>query len=586
MTRQKGKKSSRDLEHSLDKLEQIHRQRRQAYQEFIESIQSLQPLERAEAWLMYAADDYECYGDQEAIVYLVSRGYDCAERIRDVVSTWKHAAQRSIEGCMREVRPLVVDSKTGTTEWGEVILPGKHYAEASDILDQSPFWLRDFWGGSDYQEFSIDATMLRTVEWCNIGGFDEWWLRLANEHYEAVTQGGIEPIPASFFLFNMCRSDYAIQLMRKAFNRMLEAIELSEPRQPYPWRRWTWGEDTPRAIDHFTYAASIVFANERLCPHHSDTELVDRALEALLKHQDTVGYWRCWADNPEPAMDTTAMVIHALAMKRPRGWELAASAARDWLWSVQDRSGCWVDSGCPDSVYLTVLVLDALELAGGGSRVTFGLAPSLVQKEVLPMHKIKALFLAANPADTQKLSLDKQIRAITEKIRATDYRDLLELVSVWAVRPDDLLQSLNEHRPHIVHFSGHGSQAGEILVVGDNDQSRPISTKAIKTLFKTLKDNIRVVILDACYSKSQAEAITEVVDCAIGMDDAVGEAAATIFTASFYRAIGFGRSVQEAFDQGIAALLLENIPEENVPKLLVKSGVDASQVFLIGGASQ
>ena len=47
------------------------------------------------------------------------------------------------------------------------------------------------------------------------------------------------------------------------------------------------------------------------------------------------------------------------------------------------------------------------------------------------------------------------------------------------------------------------------------------------------------MILNACYSKKQAEAITQVIDCAIGMNDAIGDEAAITFAASFYRAIGF-----------------------------------------------
>jgi hypothetical protein len=77
------------------------------------------------------------------------------------------------------------------------------------------------------------------------------------------------------------------------------------------------------------------------------------------------------------------------------------------------------------------------------------------------MNKIKVLFLAANPAGTQPLKLDEEIRQITAKIRAAEFRDSLELVACWAVRPDDLLQALLEVKPHVVHFSGHGSKAQE-----------------------------------------------------------------------------------------------------------------------------
>lgn len=177
--------------------------------------------------------------------------------------------------------------------------------------------------------------------------------------------------------------------------------------------------------------------------------------------------------------------------------------------------------------------------------------------------------------------LDEEIRAITQKIRASEHRDLLQVASVWAVRPDDLLQALNEHKPQIVHFSGHGSASEAVILTDRNGHPRGVSTQAIKALFIALKDNIQVVVLNACYSHSQAEAIVEVIDCAIGMNTAIGDQAATVFASSFYRALGFGRSVQEAFDQGKVALLLEGIGEENTPELLVRTGVDPSQKFLI-----
>lgn len=202
------------------------------------------------------------------------------------------------------------------------------------------------------------------------------------------------------------------------------------------------------------------------------------------------------------------------------------------------------------------------------------------------LNKVKTLFIAANPLRTERLQLDEEIRAITEKIRATEHRDLLELVSIWAARPDDLLQSLNMHKPQIVHFSGHGSRDGEIVLVDDRGLPRAISTQAIRMLFTTLKDNVRVIVLNACYSRSQAEAITEVIDCAIGMNGAIGDRASITFASSFYRAIGFGRSVQEAFDQGVTALLLAGVPGANKPDLLTRTGVDPSQLFLVVPSSK
>lgn len=197
------------------------------------------------------------------------------------------------------------------------------------------------------------------------------------------------------------------------------------------------------------------------------------------------------------------------------------------------------------------------------------------------VEKCKVLFLAANPAGMTPLSLDREIREIEEKIRSSEHRDTLELITKWALRPDDLLQYLNQHQPHIVHFSGHGSEANEILLLTETGSAQPVSSEALAELCRSLKDNIRVVILNACFSRGQAEAIVEHIDFAVGMNKEIGDQAAITFAASFYRALGFGRSVQGAFDQGKTALMLAGISEEHTPELLCRKGADPNALVLL-----
>lgn len=197
------------------------------------------------------------------------------------------------------------------------------------------------------------------------------------------------------------------------------------------------------------------------------------------------------------------------------------------------------------------------------------------------MDKIKTLFFAADPVGGNRLMVNEEIRSITKKIRAADYRDSIELIPALAARPDDLIEALNQHKPQIVHFSAHGKPTGEILLLDKvGGLPKAVKSHAIQELFKTMKDNIRVVVMNACYSKVQARAIVEVVDCAIGIKNSITNQAAITFAASFYGAIGFGRSVKEAYEQGRAAILLEGIDKKNIPELLVKEGVDPSRVFL------
>jgi hypothetical protein len=100
-------------------------------------------------------------------------------------------------------------------------------------------------------------------------------------------------------------------------------------------------------------------------------------------------------------------------------------------------------------------------------------------------------------------------------------------------------------------------------------------------LFRALKDNVRVILFNACSTRPQAEALGEIIDCVVGMNKPIGDGAAIVFAASFYRAISFGRFIQEAFDLGKVALLLEGIPEDHTPELFVREGVDATSLRLV-----
>jgi hypothetical protein len=100
-----------------------------------------------------------------------------------------------------------------------------------------------------------------------------------------------------------------------------------------------------------------------------------------------------------------------------------------------------------------------------------------------------------------------------------------------------------------------------------------------------LKDSLRVVVFNACFARGQARAVVDVIDCAVGINDEIGDDAAIVFSGSFYRALGFGRSVQEAFDQGKVAIMFEGIPEEHVPELLANANADPSKIVLVSDST-
>lgn len=197
------------------------------------------------------------------------------------------------------------------------------------------------------------------------------------------------------------------------------------------------------------------------------------------------------------------------------------------------------------------------------------------------MDKIKVLFLAANPDNTTRLALDEEIRSLEIVIEGSEYRDSIEVVQKHAVRPADLHKILLKEKPHVVHFSGHGSKHEELILKDDDGTAFPVRKESVVDLFGILKDNIRLVVLNACYSRSQAQAIVEVIDCAIGMKAAIGDEAATRFATALYLGIGYGRTIEEAFRLGKNAIMVFNIPEEHTPELLSNKDVDPATIALV-----
>lgn len=192
----------------------------------------------------------------------------------------------------------------------------------------------------------------------------------------------------------------------------------------------------------------------------------------------------------------------------------------------------------------------------------------------------KILFLAASPTSKARLELDIEVRTIKEKIRLSKYRDDLYLIDEWAVRDEDILQFMNLHHPNIVHFSGHGTSTGELLFEGNKRITRPIPPRVLQILLKNFKDHVHLVILNACHSHMQAKAIALDIDTVIGMEHNISDETAIVFVSAFYLALGFGESVQNAFQQGITQLMIKNIPEEHIPQLFTRPGIDASQITL------
>lgn len=189
------------------------------------------------------------------------------------------------------------------------------------------------------------------------------------------------------------------------------------------------------------------------------------------------------------------------------------------------------------------------------------------------------LFLAANPHATSRLELGEECAQIQRELQMARHRDDFRFESRWAVSIDELMRHLQELDPAVIHFSGHGGNTGLILQ-DEQGRPQPVSTRALAMMIQATALSARVVVLNACYTTGQADALREAVDCVVGMNGAIGDAAARAFAVRFYGALGNRRSIANAVASGVAALAARQLPDELLPRCVTRRGVAADQVVL------
>lgn len=193
---------------------------------------------------------------------------------------------------------------------------------------------------------------------------------------------------------------------------------------------------------------------------------------------------------------------------------------------------------------------------------------------------VKVLFLASDPFNCERLALGREAREIGQRLREATAGSGFDVKHELAARPSDIDASILRHRPSIVHFSGHGGSAGALLLEDNQQQAVPVKPADLARLFRIVKGDIRCVVLNACSSEAHARAIAEHIDCVVGMAAPIQDESALAFSSTYYQALGLHASVKTAFELACNRIDREGLPNANVPRLLVREGIDPSTVVL------
>jgi hypothetical protein len=226
-------------------------------------------------------------------------------------------------------------------------------------------------------------------------------------------------------------------------------------------------------------------------------------------------------------------------------------------------------------------------------------APAIRYVQVQPPkpEPLRVLYLTANPKAIERtvkhldgtteeigvwLRVDYEVRQVKDMLKRTKYRDLVSIEHLPAATTMDLLEGLNEHRPHVVHFSGHADSLGLLM---ENDQGTTdgddLDFALLGRLLGATDEPPRLLVLNACESLAGADDLLQTVPTVIAMSDEINDASAVVFAARFYAAIASAQSVASALEQAKVAMVAAALEGSHLPEARSREDVDLADVILV-----
>ena len=98
-----------------------------------------------------------------------------------------------------------------------------------------------------------------------------------------------------------------------------------------------------------------------------------------------------------------------------------------------------------------------------------------------------------------------------------------------------------------------------------------VEPEALAALFTQFASSIDCVVLSACYSRPQAEAIAGSIEYVVGMGSSISDSAAIAYAVGFYQGLGAGRTIEDAHALGRAQVAMQSPSEVDIP-MLVRRG--------------
>jgi len=166
----------------------------------------------------------------------------------------------------------------------------------------------------------------------------------------------------------------------------------------------------------------------------------------------------------------------------------------------------------------------------------------------------RVLFLMSGPLTEQRLALGAEFDGVQDAVRVPGSRRI-ELRVRAAARNDDVVSALDDGRPDVLHFAGHGSADGFLLMEGPDGTTAPVRTDWLAQALTAI-GGVHCLVLASCHLGGDLGDFASCADFSVGAEHPLLDEDARSFSRGFYEALRRGRDVPRAFALGTAQVTM------------------------------
>src|SRR6185436_2055888 len=131
----------------------------------------------------------------------------------------------------------------------------------------------------------------------------------------------------------------------------------------------------------------------------------------------------------------------------------------------------------------------------GIRKLVASIKPAKAAEPLDDLQELSILFVAANPYDTARLGIDRELREIQGGIISSQSRRKLRLDVRLAVKAQDIGPLLKGGESQIIHFSGSGGPEGMYLE-GDDGFSAVLTPAELTAIFDAMERPVECVVFN------------------------------------------------------------------------------------------